>query len=1124
MLCLLKLLIMFIFVFVCAAFALDHSSFLVVYSNKTSKNLLNQFREIPNWHEIDSFKTVPEFKFLSLIIDLTSDSSYLPALDYLSESLNCVYLTTTRYAGYSSSNFRYQILLNPEKEAKILEELLKTLKISSFSIFCSSYPDSIQISTDITSLTDSIISSYIIEESTSKANFINLSKRLIKGKGLTNVIILGYGDFIYKFQTALDDLKLGSKNINFIFNSLTAGQIFIENSIFLTHEYVTEAESFDQMIYLTIMGYLKRINFRSSNDLEINCDLNICSREIQVFRVEKSIKKMIAEYFNGNFKYIDLTGFSGSLDSEEGNSRYGINLLIANGSNELNTNITNPIYAEWYKGALYGIQKTNSNKELGNFEFITKGTNCGNDAFEPTWYYACLSSAIKTNPVAYLTSSAGFGSYGNLIILKQMGLFIPQVAGYGIFQGIDNSTLFPEYLTLSLSMVDYALSGPSLLAKNFGWKDVIIIGTEDLSLLVNSAIQILTLFGLNIINPENLRLLPANYTRDDFHLYKEIFYFAKKSKCRFYIIYCKDSGIIIEGLYDAGLRKGDFMTYWNPSDIEGMINEKNPAYLRKRLELIQGGLIMGYKEWEGSFGVMLKQELNQLYSNVNFMCLTYDAFLLIKNSIQDLVSIGEDFEDPTILMAAMRRQRMTGCVGNIYFSKDFNTRVSAKILLRQIVLNDKNDGIDVVDFIVLDRYSINTVLYLNHANWVGGVVPTNYIELNNCGFDEREVRSSEKGKILKTIFSCILIGITFTFSLISYKIFKTEIPEFELGQLIKFEDMIVFFFFLIEFFQLIILESKDGILSNSLTKVNYLVGFDLIRYFKIDNYRYWIFYIIILCVSLFSVIFSILNYLKVIKFLQKFFILKTILDILQSFVFFVSHFGFFSIIYLLLSIYDCEEAVGDSLNSSYLLQDCKQFCYQDKHYSYLITGSVALYSFAAVLSFLRPYWKINHHSNIKTSTKYLAMISCFQVLVIIMQKVVGMHSPAASGYLISGIILTFSVYTWFVQPYNYKRAAVAQVFVLILSSWCILISSFYVSFEAKWYLYFILLAGIFIGLIAATIIINQYPKGFKEEIGLPINNYIKFQFYSSYDIFRKDSLYFFENPDDSIVSQNLKIR
>ena len=1114
---------MFIYVFICAAFAQDYSSFLLVYSNKTSPILLNKFKEIPNLYEIDSSTAAPELEFLSLIIDITSESSYLPSLDQLSERLNCVYLTTSRAPGYSYSRLRYQILLNPENEAKILKELIKILKISTFSIFSSSYSNSIQLSTDITSLSDSIISSYVIEESLSKTDFVHLSKRLIKGKGAKNVMILGYGDFIYNFQTALNDLKLGSKNINFIFNSLTAGQVFIENSIFLTNEYVTEAENLDHMIYLTIIGFLQRIDFRTSNDLEINCDLNLCSSEIQVFRVEKSKKKIIAKYIDGNFIFIDLSVFTGSLDSEIANSRYEINLLIANGSNELNTNITNPIYAEWYHGALYGIQKTNLNKELGNFEIITKGTNCGNDAFEPNWYYACLSSALTTIPVAYLTSSSGFGAYGNLIILKQMGLFIPQVAGYGIFEGIHNRTLFPEYLTLSLSMVDYALSGPSLLAKNFGWKDVIVLGTEDLSLLINSAIQILSLFGLNIINPENLRFLPANYTRDDFHSYREIFIFAKKSKCRFFVIYCKDTGIILEGLYDAGLRKGDFITYWNPSDIEGMINEKNPVYLKKRLELIQGGLIMGYKEWEGGLGIMLKEELSRLYSNVNFMCLTYDAFLLIKNSIEDLVSIGEDFEDPYILMTAMRKQRMIGCVGNIYFNNDYNTRVSAKILLRQIVLNDQNDGIDVIDFIVLDRYSTNTIMYLNRANWVGDVVPTNYIELNDCNFDEREVRSSKKGKAFKTIFSCILVGITLTFSLISYKLFKNEIPEFEYGELIKFEDMIVFLFFLIEFFQLIILEPKDGILSSTLTEVNYLVGLDLIRYFKIERYRYWIFYLMILCVALFCVIFSILNYLKIINILQRFFIFEKILEILKFFVIFVSHFGFFSIIYLLLSIFDCEEAIGNSLSSSYLVKDCREFCYKGKHYSYLIAGSVALYLFAAVLSFLRPCWEMNNCSNIKTSTKYILMINCFQVLVIIIHKIVSMHNSAASGFIVSGIILCFSVYTWVTQPYNYKRATVVQVFVLILSFWCIFISSFYVSFGAKWYFYLILIAGIFIALIAGTLFINKYPKGFKDEIGLPINNYIKFQFYSSYDIFRRDSLYFFEHPDDSIVSQNLKV-
>ena len=111
-------------------------------------------------------------------------------------------------------------------------------------------------------------------------------------------------------------------------------------------------------------------------------------------------------------------------------------------------------------------------------------------------------------------------------------------------------------------------------------------------------------------------------------------------------------------------------------------------YFTKRKELIEGTLVTSYREWVGALGSTLQKEFSNKYVEIGYMCMTYDTVSVFKEAIKYVLSIGEDIEYYSTLMKAIRINRFTGCLGNVFFSNDANSRSSAQLLFQQLYYNE----------------------------------------------------------------------------------------------------------------------------------------------------------------------------------------------------------------------------------------------------------------------------------------------------------------------------------------------------------------------------------------------------------------------------------------------------
>ena len=148
----------------------------------------------------------------------------------------------------------------------------------------------------------------------------------------------------------------------------------------------------------------------------------------------------------------------------------------------------------------------------------------------------------------------------------------------------------------------------------------------------------------------------------------------------------------------------------------------------------------------------------------------------------------------------------------------------------------------------------------------------------------------------------------------------------------------------------------------------------------------------------------------------------------------IGHIGFTPIISMLMNIYLCDYSISSDLNDSYLNKDCTMFCYTETHIIIFVLATLCIAFYLPSAIYCRPMWEITQQSlNLSTSPLYLAFLSIFQVITVILNKTLKSYDQSIHGFTLTGLLLIFLVLTVYLKPYNYQRATIIQCTSLVLS-------------------------------------------------------------------------------------------
>ena len=1075
---------------------------LLVYSDHTPLGLVQHFPNYSKRIYVSSQVTVNSSfceEQVSIIVDLTLKSCYLTILEDLAEYCSSIYLTITPTSLKTKSQYRFFVHGSLELETEALIQIKSFLNNENFCFIVSNSMNDLQILKNLEKADDQEYSSIVYDPQFLLNNIKLNVKRFIKTKGLKKVVILGEGPSLQTVQDELFSQNLIVYGNYFLIGSRGIYSASIEGALVLAEPGTESATSYEDFEFLSILEIVKKIIKHSKNINAVNeiCPNHRCTTSYNIVNIQNSVKKIVGS-FAGTLNFTESIVYPGNnKDSNLNTTKTKLLISLANGTSEIYNQGNVPYFAYRYQGANYALQLSNMKEEIKGFEFEFFPTNCGNFMYDPTWYNICFSQIADKLGLVYLTSIWYTGAQGNLLTLRNLQKFIPQISPEAFDTSLESKQEFPEFLKNTLSYKDTFLASFSLFQINC-WRNVIVFSSDDdaYKRMYQDVLKFMKIFNIKVLNPEEKQVFPANYTRDQFEQYRDYFEAAKNTKCRVYYILTSVTRFIIEGLYDIGLNKEDVIIIGETTLIDLLNSDKENPYNYKIKGYLLNSVIIRAIEFSGDYGLQIESQMSQIFPSTYKLGFSFDAFIAVKESLKLMIEKGEDYEDKHKLMSYMRNIKTTGVGGALSFDPDTNNRANTKFIFYQIIKNDTTGEYEHVDKILIDKYGVNSYILIDRFVWPDGStqIPSDMILEGDCSFRDFQVQESDKGlRVLYIVCSFVFI-LVFIIAIISCKFLKTDYIELNEAKKMSLSDYGSYFYFYFEFFQIVSMGPDQRGFKKLLNRFEVLLSLEFSLYYKFQRDDFWHLYSATVVLALLFVIstFVILSRLLLDKYP-----FARVFVFISEMIFIISHFMYLPLISILMNIYSCRESIGNELESSYLVNDCTTFCYKGNHMKWAIGSGCLLVSILTLITYFRPHYETLQVSlHIRTKPVYIHITSIFQVLLIVINKCLKEINQSTAGFIQAGIILAFLVLTVYMKPYNYSKAAISQITSLTMAAYAVLISAIFIRTSNLIVWIIVEFIGLFLIITFGFIVVkNKASMLHEEKAPITIEDLFKFQLF-----------------------------
>ena len=1052
-----------------------------------------------------------EFMFL---IDATLDQSLYSTLDLIASQFSTIYFTITPPSITSYSHLRYSLHNFYYEEANAIKQLLKHLHWTNFIVACSSRANNLLIGSSIKESNKNEIFSYLTYNKNISQEVSDLFVgKMIKVTGIRKIIIIDDEKSINKIEKSFINKNLLRVGTIVVVSSRATWLATMEGSLIVVENGLETASSQSSYENLSIAKIITDINFATSNlDTVTKITLASIIEELYPTHITtsgysilniKNSQKVIVGCINPEVKISEIVYFPGNTTSYSASASTKLVFAIANGTSEIYNSNSKPYYvfSEIYTGAGYAVHQSNLQGGIANFEIELYPTNCGLYGYDVAWYTSCLKPSKEKLGIAYLSGFWYTGAASTLFALRNLNVSIPQISPFAQDNSVDNITEMPEFLKLSVSTANF-FTAIFLFQRSLNWNEIVVLATNDLTFYTQyqEVIEFSSSLGITIANPPDKRVLPFNYTRNDFQQYKSYFQTAKDTNCRIYIIVAINRGLLWEAMYDIGLRLGDIILLTDTTAMNYFTEAGLAAeYLVKRQAIATGALAIKYQEWNGVLGKALKAELGQIVPSLPYVCMAYDTVSVVKEAINYMLEKGDDYEDPIGLGNVMRGNKLVGCLGSIFFDKNDNSRAYSRFSIEQI--QSHNNTLILVDVAYIDKYSEQVITSVNELIWpIQNSTPSNYRPAPICPFDNYLIRDSILGRMMLYLISTIFLTLSLIVAYIAAKSGKlVAFTEMKLSSIISFADMMFISFFVFEFFQ-ILAEGPDQESYRSLvSNFQLALSLDFSLYFELKFNAFWISLYTTVGLASVWILLSLIFTLNRLHALQNKFYCDNIIRIYDFLLPTIGHIVFLPIFSILMNIFLCPQSIGNELTDSFLLDDCTIFCYSGKHIWYTIAVFLCISSYIPTAIYYRNLWELTQPSlHIRTKPLYLSIMSIFQIILVILNKTLKTYDQFIHGIAMSVIIAVFIAITIYMQPYNYKRVTVFQVTALSMAFYGVFTATVFI--ELNMLLAWILteFIGFIIILIAGLIVSKRFPELLHSRRGISISYLFKMQCFKSY--------------------------
>jgi hypothetical protein len=498
-------------------------------------------------------------------------------------------------------------------------------------------------------------------------------------------------------------------------------------------------------------------------------------------------------------------------------------------------------------------------------------------------------------------------------------------------------------------------------------------------------------------------------------------------------------------------------------------NATSEAILR---EALRGSLMFFPASFVGSFGEQFKQEFEMSYgrSPIGYSAYAFDAALTVGNALEYLVRTGKDYNNPSYLMSALRKQNFIGATGRVSFGATSNDREPVNHIIANLQ-EVSQDNWQVKEVGLFSPSSSQVFSFQQPVLWndLSTNVPSDSPPVFDCPFDPDLLEKSLKGSLVVLFTSLCYaalggLGIAFAYRRWN-KVAKVSLKEkFKMNSY----DIIAMASAAIEVLQY---QGLAPTLPGSLTfldLVSRMVSLNLEAVFSKDREAFWIVYtvsmalaftfIIIRAAALFRLVSNtyIINCLPFIGDSCQLAICNSLLDILQ-----------------------CPNALNDG--SAPFAYDCFETCWSGRHLSYMIAGSFVLVLFAPAVNLERPVWQDlkDEIMHVKQVPRFLVLKSALQVLLVVLKKVLARQFPTVYAVTFTLSLMAFTCLTLKLWPYSYDRVNLWYSAGLMTVTWTAAVSTVRQIMQAEFsYVWLGCLCGgpVFFGVVSLALMCTKFPS------------------------------------------------
>ena len=320
-------------------------------------------------------------------------------------------------------------------------------------------------------------------------------------------------------------------------------------------------------------------------------------------------------------------------------------------------------------------------------------------------------------------------------------------------------------------------------------------------------------------------------------------------------------------------------------------------------------------------------------------------------------------------------------------------------------------------------------------------------------------------------------------------------------------------FYLCFLFQFLAMGPDQEAVKNVANNFFLFPSLDLDQYYYLTQYKFWILFYTVFGFSLFWVLMCLIIVLEFDIKYQDYWIFEQI-SVLCNLIFpLIGSIGFLPILSVLMNLFMCNNSVGSSLTDTFMDRDCYVSCYTGKHRTLSVISAILIFFHIACSVYCKPLWELTQDSlAIRTKPSYLSALSILQVTLIILNKLLKVHSQFIHGCVCTVLVFISLVYAIKSKPYNHKPAFILQIASLVLSLWGLITATFFLKIGS-------LSAWIITEFIGFTLIVIVFIVAFAKSHsmlfttkGIDISTLFIFQFCKNYERYAKDlgSLHFSE--------------